>query len=389
MKRLSFFLSFLLLSFLSFSQKYLDSKGAIRPLGKYPIVNSDDVKGGIHKVADLTERNALPVSYQDTGMLVYVRSIKKTYQLQDSATILIWAVFGDGKLTKVNANTYLIGTDTLAIPVAITDTSNLHRQDSLLNVKVSANTTAIASNSAAIAGIKQVTGFSKNVTRDSIILTTMDGNNVSQRFAVKDSVGTSGGGGTPAGNKEDIFSVVPYSTTLRFGTNKESLPHMQAGAETFTLATDSQLIGKKIKLTIIGDGTSLTFPSQVIWKFNRLPQTDETNDFVFTFRADGNIDGEVSTRNQNYANLMYVYATSFLTYAGYAIEYVYVYNDSPAYISLGTTAGGTDIINNQYCAAGVKCLGVHVSFDTPTYIYRTGGNANTYLKLPNPSLNNN
>jgi hypothetical protein len=51
------------------------------PNGPFPIVADTDAKGGLRVVADITERNDIPLLRQTVGMLVYVVSDGKTYRL--------------------------------------------------------------------------------------------------------------------------------------------------------------------------------------------------------------------------------------------------------------------------------------------------------------------
>lgn len=50
--------------------------------GEFPVVKSEHVKGGLHTVDDITARNAIPEKRRSLGMLVYVDSENKTYQLR-------------------------------------------------------------------------------------------------------------------------------------------------------------------------------------------------------------------------------------------------------------------------------------------------------------------
>lgn len=187
----------------------------------------------------------------------------------------------------------------------------------------------------------------------------------------------------------DTTYVVPYSTLLRFSKKKMSLPHTQASPEIFSLASDSAVVGKIIKLTVVGNGDSLKFPASFIWKNNILPQFDRTNDFTFTYRADGNVDAEVSTRNANYSNLIPITGqTSFLTYAGYQWTDWNIQPNADITVYAGTVPGGNDIMLPEAIQGGVNTtLHPNIKFDTPTMVYLTGVPTTAIQSINNSGLN--
>lgn len=69
----------------------------------FPVVESQDIKGGIHCVKNVEERDALLTSSKiEAGMLVYVagaegEAVGKTYQLNDD--LLTFSPFG-GEMTE-------------------------------------------------------------------------------------------------------------------------------------------------------------------------------------------------------------------------------------------------------------------------------------------------
>lgn len=67
---------------------------AAKNSGTFPIVDSSDVKGGHHEVADNTARDAIPTAKRKHGMLVFVQSSGTTYELGSDLTT--WATFSSG-----------------------------------------------------------------------------------------------------------------------------------------------------------------------------------------------------------------------------------------------------------------------------------------------------
>jgi hypothetical protein len=75
-------------------------------------------KGGFRSVADLTERDSISTQRRKEGMLVFVTSEVKTYQLQGGITNSDWVLFDSGGSGSVSGEIYevpfFIGTDTLS-----------------------------------------------------------------------------------------------------------------------------------------------------------------------------------------------------------------------------------------------------------------------------------
>ena len=62
--------------------------------GTFPVVNSTNVKGGHHEVADNTARDAIPASRRSHGMLVFAQDSETTYILESDLTT--WSTFSSG-----------------------------------------------------------------------------------------------------------------------------------------------------------------------------------------------------------------------------------------------------------------------------------------------------
>jgi hypothetical protein len=62
--------------------------------GTFPVVDSTNVKGGHHEVADNTARDAIPASRRSHGMLVFAQDTETTYILDSDLTT--WTTFSSG-----------------------------------------------------------------------------------------------------------------------------------------------------------------------------------------------------------------------------------------------------------------------------------------------------
>lgn len=60
--------------------------------GTFPLVDSNDVKGGYYQVNSIQERNEIPLPRRKEGMLCYVKD-DKIYQLLNGTTNEDWSVF--------------------------------------------------------------------------------------------------------------------------------------------------------------------------------------------------------------------------------------------------------------------------------------------------------
>ena len=95
----------------------------------FPIVDSNDLGGGRHIVADLNARNAIPESHRKAGMIVYVQSEDKDYMLKASGLTgtLTDASFEDylgvEDITYVDSDTNGNGAATLLERLANIDTA--------------------------------------------------------------------------------------------------------------------------------------------------------------------------------------------------------------------------------------------------------------------------
>lgn len=93
MKKLVLFILLLFSVVAAFSQAEIRNDGAVHATGNFPVALSKEIKGTSKTVKDTIDRNAIPMTFRDTGMFVYVTSLKKTYQLQDGITNTNWVEF--------------------------------------------------------------------------------------------------------------------------------------------------------------------------------------------------------------------------------------------------------------------------------------------------------
>jgi len=56
----------------------------------YPVAHTNEIQGGIHQVTDITARDAITTERRIIGMLCYVISENKTYQLQGGILNTNW-----------------------------------------------------------------------------------------------------------------------------------------------------------------------------------------------------------------------------------------------------------------------------------------------------------
>jgi len=102
----SFKFVFLVLSFLfiglssSYAQFSMGNTLAPLPGSLYPIIYSNDAKGGFHQVATITDRNAIPALRRQLGMICTVldagSGITVTYQLLGGLLDANWVKFAAG-----------------------------------------------------------------------------------------------------------------------------------------------------------------------------------------------------------------------------------------------------------------------------------------------------
>jgi hypothetical protein len=111
MKKLVLIISLLFSTVAAFSQAEIRNDGAVHATGNFPVALSGEIKGSPKRVKDTLERNAIPLSFRDTGMFCYVTSFKKTYQLQDGIANSNWVEYKSGSNYK-QGTAIVIGTDT-------------------------------------------------------------------------------------------------------------------------------------------------------------------------------------------------------------------------------------------------------------------------------------
>jgi hypothetical protein len=116
------------ISILSFAQGEFDAQGKFVPQGAYPIADAKDIKGATKQVADLTARDAIATNLRTEGMMVFVVSTQKNYQLKGGVGNGNWveipAALADGSETKINAgtNVTVTGSGTVGSPYVINST---------------------------------------------------------------------------------------------------------------------------------------------------------------------------------------------------------------------------------------------------------------------------
>lgn len=114
MKKLLNILSLLFIVNISFAQVKVGSQGDVIATGIYPVVKSGAVKGGLHLFHTITERNALPTNFRDTGMLAYVIDSAKFYYLNNSINNTAWTEWqGSGGGGGSGCTTFYVTSDSL------------------------------------------------------------------------------------------------------------------------------------------------------------------------------------------------------------------------------------------------------------------------------------
>lgn len=213
--------------------------------GTFPIVDSTDVKGGHHEVADNTARDAIPAAKRSHGMLVFVQASGTTYEL--GADLTTWATFSSGGGGG--------GTGDVEGPASSTDNA-LARFDSTSG-KIIQNSAVTVDDSGNIATSGTVDG--RDVSTDGTKLDTITVANIpsaDQKAALAGSSGTPGAGNTyvtdadarmtnartpsthAASHRGGGSDVIDNATTtvagLMSGTDKTKLDGISASAAELT-----------------------------------------------------------------------------------------------------------------------------------------------------------
>ena len=143
----------LFLLFIGFSSLYAQFKmgNTLAPLSGslYPIIYSNDAKGGFHQVATIAELKAIPTLRRQEGMLCTVldagSGTPKTYQLIGGIMDANWVVFvsGTGTGTSVSSFSDLAGLPTTIAGFGITDgMSTAHPANGITSTNITNWTTA-------------------------------------------------------------------------------------------------------------------------------------------------------------------------------------------------------------------------------------------------------
>ena len=213
--------------------------------GTFPIVDSTDVKGGHHEVADNTARDAIPAAKRSHGMLVFVQASGTTYEL--GADLTTWSTFSSGGGGG--------GTGDVEGPASSTDNA-LARFDSTSG-KIIQNSAVTVDDSGNIATSGTVDG--RDVSTDGTKLDTITVANIpsaDQKAALAGSSGTPGAGNTyvtdadarmtnartpsahAASHRGGGSDVIDNATTtvagLMSGTDKTKLDGISASAAALT-----------------------------------------------------------------------------------------------------------------------------------------------------------
>lgn len=108
-----------------FGQGSVQPEGNIKGTGPYPIVNSEDIKGGLITVQSVAIRNAVPAAFKKAGMLAWVIDSSKYYRLgNDLSTWAEWVGGGGGgSVGPVGSGVSLVKSGTEIKTVLATDTT--------------------------------------------------------------------------------------------------------------------------------------------------------------------------------------------------------------------------------------------------------------------------
>lgn len=72
------------------------SDGSMQATGNYPVTYQRSLKGFALSVKGLTERDAIPANYRDTGMLILVRDSSAIYTLVGGIANINWVKYLTG-----------------------------------------------------------------------------------------------------------------------------------------------------------------------------------------------------------------------------------------------------------------------------------------------------
>jgi hypothetical protein len=101
---------FTLASLAAHAQGYIGADGALHPTGSFPITYSADVKGAPKRVTTKAQRDAIPASLRDTGMICYVTALDSMYMLSGGTANANWKAFTSGSTTIASSGNALIAT---------------------------------------------------------------------------------------------------------------------------------------------------------------------------------------------------------------------------------------------------------------------------------------
>lgn len=92
--------------------------------GSFPLVDSNDVRGGYYQVQDIDERNEIPSIRRKEGMLCYVKN-DKIYQLTDGIGNENWIEFSVGGTNECKDEIYVGESEPIDESVLWIDTSDI------------------------------------------------------------------------------------------------------------------------------------------------------------------------------------------------------------------------------------------------------------------------
>lgn len=80
------------------------ANGLLSPIGDFPIVNDTDISGGLHAVADVTARDAIPTERRKEGMRVRVNATSTSYRLGSGLGNGDWAEIAEPSFPLANSD---------------------------------------------------------------------------------------------------------------------------------------------------------------------------------------------------------------------------------------------------------------------------------------------
>jgi hypothetical protein len=364
MKKIFLAVLLLLNVYIGFSQAEIRNDGAVHATGNFPVALSSEIKGSPKRVKDTLERNAILMNFRDTGMFCYVTSLKKTYQLQDGIANTNWIEYKSG-----GGTTYKPGT---AIVIGADSSLNADTTNTLLS-KVNAVNNYVPK--VRKINNKPLTG-DITIDKTDINLSVVDNtSDINKPVSAPQQV--------VFDTKVDNDTLQDFNPVLDFSKSRRERVYNQTGIINLSLAANvKHKIGRSIFMKINATYDSINVPSN--WINLAKIQPNHLNILRIDYTQDGDIVVTNNVVDRNNSNIIVLDsgATSAVTYEKFYLPKIVIY--TPFTInnfSIGTTQGGTDILDVEQILPGETIIDMNAKFDLNTRIYFNNINSQTVITI--------